>query len=377
MTMRAALTSQYPFAEKMPAEQWSELRQVERPFEQYKLFVGHFRYFFRDVFPGDAKVFTILRDPVERTISHLKHMLTDPGFHELHELAKGRDLRAIAQDPRIISQCSEIMAGYLSKARQDDWPASLDFDAPESAYTKKPDDISAALAALDAMDFVGFVDDLSADFARISAMLGLHPPVDLPVINSASERGRVVQADAELAEIVREANPMDCAFYAEALRKRGTRAPVASRRDRIEALLRGGVYAPIDGPMDFPMSGPIPGVGFWSQETDGKAIYRWTGPENDLVFELPIKPGRRYSLEIVTRMRRDVGALSAFVNDSPVEIERTKLEGFGVRLAIPIDVAPALNFTTVRLHSELVLPASETDRRKLGFVMVSATLRSV
>src|ERR1700685_120727 len=97
MTIRALLSSQYDMREKAPAVDWAGLRNLPRPLGDYKLYVGHFRYFLRRILPPGVKVFTFLRDPVERSISHLKHMATDPHFHEVHKLAEGRSLIEIAR----------------------------------------------------------------------------------------------------------------------------------------------------------------------------------------------------------------------------------------------------------------------------------------
>jgi hypothetical protein len=176
MTMRAALGSQYALEDRAPAVDWQGLRSLPRPLDAYKLFAGHFRYFLRRLLPADTKVFTFLRDPVERAISHLKHLATDPQFHAMHELARGRDLRAIARDPRIRVHCSNVMVGYMSRPRTGIGDQRLHAFPPEEDCCDAPETIDDALAALDEIDFVGFVDDFDNDFARLCDLLGLHPP---------------------------------------------------------------------------------------------------------------------------------------------------------------------------------------------------------
>ena len=233
MTLRAELRSQYDVQDAAPAVDWAGLRELPRPLPHYKLFAGHFRYFLRRLLPPEVKAFTFLRDPVERSISHLKHMATDPSFHELHRLAAGRSLIEIARDPRIAAPCSDVMTGYLSPPRKGMDDRALRNLPAEDACVMRPTGIDEAMAALQAMDFIGFVDDLEADFARLCEMLELHPPEALPIINAEAERPRRLAADAEVRRVVVENNPLDCALWQAAQQFRARRPPLADRRERL------------------------------------------------------------------------------------------------------------------------------------------------
>ena len=132
---------------------------------------------------------------------------------KLHKLAEGRSLIEIARDPRIASQCSNVMTGYLSAQRNGLTDDDLRGFPAEDDCVKVPKGIDGAFAALQAMDFVGFVDDIEADFARLCDMLELHPPEALPVINAEAERPRLLAADSEVREVVTENNALDCALW--------------------------------------------------------------------------------------------------------------------------------------------------------------------
>lgn len=64
------------------SEQDFKTRAEGTDWEQYSLISGHYTNALVDFLPPDAQIVTILRDPVERLISHFHHLLNDP--YELH-----------------------------------------------------------------------------------------------------------------------------------------------------------------------------------------------------------------------------------------------------------------------------------------------------
>ena len=375
MTLRGALRSQYADEDVSPAEDWPGLRELPKAMDAYKLYVGHFRYFARRLLPDDTKVFTFLRDPVSRTISHLKHLASDPAFSDLHDLAKGRDLRAIAEDRRIMRQCCNVQVGYLSGARPGMTDADLAKLPDENECVYSPDTIDNALAALQAMAFVGFVDDLDTDFARLCEILHLHPPTQLPHINTAKARAPMSSKDAELREIVAQADTLDCTFYAAAKALYGTGAPLAPRADRLADLIQRGACPIIDTDMTFPMSGPVPGTGLWWPNGNwAQGFFRWTGPENTLCLELPLAPDQAFSLQMRVAQRIDVGEITAFVDDVPVELRREQINDVASYLQFEIPASRTSPIATVKIVAERMHRASESDPRMLGFVLSEVQL---
>jgi hypothetical protein len=375
MTVRQALRTRYADSERLPAEQWSELAAVTQPLASFKLFQGHFRQFFRSVFPPEARAFTFLREPVERTISHLTHMSADPAFSDVHGLVRGKDLRELIEMPHIRTRCANIQVAYMSDAKK---PLTLKAvrDDPEGESQYLATDLASALKNLDELAYVGFNDTLSTDFQRICEMLDLHPPLDLPVSNASKDSNKKEALSDELREMVREANDLDCLFYDAARKKHFDDRPPAPRTTRIESLIDRGVYSLIDARTEFALSDPLPATGLWNTDGPSDRRYRWTGPEPELRFELGLIPGRRYALELQIFCPRDAGELTALVNDKPVPLKLVHVRDKTARATIEVNPALDQRVTSIALRSERVSVASATDSRMIGIVVTGATLRT-
>src|SRR5262249_24908647 len=58
-----------------------------------QIYAGHFPFMARDLIGGELTTLTLLRDPVARTVSHLKH------FKRLHDRFHDLPLEEIYEDP--------------------------------------------------------------------------------------------------------------------------------------------------------------------------------------------------------------------------------------------------------------------------------------
>ncbi len=190
MTMRQALARQYGHSDLFPIETWDALPRLDRPIDAYRLFAGHFRAWFKRFLPADTLCVTILRDPVDRCLSHLRHLLADPSFHALHRSVQGRSIEQVLDDPAITSQVANIQVGYLSAPSgkfSDNFATARHF-SEESLVGDT--DLKTALGTLDNIDYVLFAEDLAADFEWFCEGAGLHPPGSFFVTNSARENAR-------------------------------------------------------------------------------------------------------------------------------------------------------------------------------------------
>jgi hypothetical protein len=143
-------------------------------------------------------------------------------------------------------------------------------------------------------------------------------------------------------------------------------------------LIASGVYGPIEREVVFPMAGPIPAIGLYEPNVDpGQPFFRWTGPQRDLAFELPLRPEKRYILDVSAYFPRDVGRLGVSVNGVPTGFTRTPPEGVDARITIPIQPDPAHVITTISLRCEKVSLADATDSRIVGFIVTGMAVRPV
>jgi hypothetical protein len=162
MALRRFLSNQYPVAQIMPATDWLSFLKIDRrEIEQYRLFQGHFTCGIFDLLPKDVRPIVFLREPVARTISHLRHLRRDPHFHAAHELAAGRSLDELVQDDRIMALCSNVQTAQLSNdIPGESFLAGFHFEQAHGrvldpdAYVLPPD-LAKAERALARFQFVG------------------------------------------------------------------------------------------------------------------------------------------------------------------------------------------------------------------------------
>jgi len=73
------------------------LMVLEDP-RRYELIAGHFGYCARSVLPGPLRFITILRDPIQRSLSYLKFVMANEP-HYLYHHVRGMDLGEAVSDP--------------------------------------------------------------------------------------------------------------------------------------------------------------------------------------------------------------------------------------------------------------------------------------
>ena len=190
----------------MPADRLARVRVI----------AGHYPYAARALIPGPLRTTTILREPVARTVSLLKH------FKRLHPPSRDRSLAEIYADPdRFVGFIENHQTRVFSIEPADNVRSVRD---PVVIDERRFD---IALANLGAVDVLGiseryddFVEALRARFGWWSG----GAPAALRA-NSATEEW---DADDELRERIAADNPWDMALYAAAVR-----IVAAQRSDRL------------------------------------------------------------------------------------------------------------------------------------------------
>ncbi len=299
-SMRLFLRNQYGFDELYPHQDWRTVRSVE-DVARYRLVQGHFRYNFRQVVAPRAKVLTVLRDPLRRTLSSLRHLRRDPNFAPEHELAAGMTTRQMIRAPEIMRSQRNVQAAYLcASAAPEAVLAHLaarpgaDAAAMEGAPTAE-----LALRRLEEIECLAVTDELVGCVADISEQLEFHPVARLPEVNQDPDRrDPLAEIDADEMAILRAHNELDILLF--------ERAKVILRQRRFEAamrrLLAGGVYAVPPASFEVDLASPIPGCGWHPPEQRGALSWRWTGPTDEFTLELPLRHDAAY--ELVMRFNR-------------------------------------------------------------------------
>jgi hypothetical protein len=375
MSIRLYLQNQYPAADIMPARDWHEVLRSGHLPSAFRLAAGHFAYNLRFALAAGTPVLTVLRDPVARTISALKHLRRDPDFHPDHALADGMSLRALIRNPAIMSRQNNIQAAYLCASSP---PATvlayLGRTGPQAtladpAALEAPPSLALAQERLRAIEFVGHVDGLETLLSDLADAMNFHPAAYIPYVNQDPSAAAAGLDDEDLA-MIRHYNAIDIALYAyslDLLRQRQFEKHMAR-------LVASGCYQVPAGPFEIDLGGIIPGSGWYNADRDDGTVWRWTGPAREFSVELALRSDRHYDVDIMTSHRpdtdRDISAI-AFNGQSWAFTRRVEQGCLAFTLGLPAAALAAagglcrLVFTT----SPPRLPENSADQRLLGIAV--------
>jgi hypothetical protein len=167
-----------PYLRDLPAERVRELRA----------YTGHFPFAATQILPGPFLTMTVLRDPVERTISYLKHCRK---YQEQH---RGMALEAIYEDPWYFPTMMENHQTKVFAITPED-----DADTVAEVIPMDAARLALAQANLETIDILGLHEHYDDFVATASAHLGwpgTPPPswhVSEPETIDASFRRRIEQ----------------------------------------------------------------------------------------------------------------------------------------------------------------------------------------
>jgi len=152
---------------------------------KYKFYHGHFGY--HPKFTDDKFVFTMLRNPSNRTISQYKHMVKFPqekGWFQYFFRHKDESLKSILQDPTRAYLITNIQTKYLSatidplktkRPKRFIYDESQDFIRPSIVNPKKS--LFKAITNLLKIDFFGLQEYNEESMLMLADKLRIHTPL--------------------------------------------------------------------------------------------------------------------------------------------------------------------------------------------------------
>ena len=375
MSMRLYLGQQYHPNEIATAERWQDVVGHEDALRSFRLVRGHFRYNLRPLVAEDARMLVVLREPMHRTVSALRHLRRDPAFHETHELAKHMSLAEMIRHPGIMSFQKDVQARFLcASATAADVAAYLgragsDRDSPDAGDMEHPPELQLAAERLEKIEFVGLTEGLDELVAAMAHDMGYHPPLYFPSINQdPAHLDPLYGLDEEALSIIRAHNVIDTQLYDLARRLIARR--IFERRMRY--LVDRGFYRVPPGSFEVPLIGPMPGSGWYDTETAQSEPYRWTGPSPYFTIEVPLRDDASYRMVLKFHDARPIGPeqIQVEINDLPV-VPEVWPEDDMFSCEVVIDqtlLASSAGFCRVRIDAgETVMIGS--DIRLLGIMV--------
>lgn len=410
-----------------PARFWRQLLQIAKQspaqFENYRFFRGHFGYSIQQFVRQKLVHITVLRDPIERTVSHYEHIRREPK-DRLHKLVAAQNMSF--EDFITHPETGAAIANLQTRSIAFDWGlteirASKKFPSRGILGTPPdlPDDELLAIAKqrLDDFAFVGLAERFQDSLLLLSYIFGWYPIVQSREMNKAPKKLRSSDLSQAALDAVMERNQLDEDLYqhGQAIFQRHLTQMLQDLQERYEsslghpiATLVAGTY-PLDLPLmirllekhyerrsldaqrelvssvDYVFNQAISGTGWHLREgagsgwhlqdglTTGGTPFRWTGPSKVSTLDFPLSG----QSDVVIRMRilnasaPDIlASLTLEANGYGVELEPIIKRGnFAVfQGVIPRSVLARTTVTRLRftVRRTLELDPSTQDSRKVG-----------
>ena len=215
----------FPSHKLCPHWLWEQLIAVPRSeLDEWNLFRGHFLSHLEPYLGRSLKTFTMLRDPVERTISHFYHVRRAP-THPFHAVSLQMSLAEFCVHPSTRHMAENYQASYLAKSPRDPIPIAERL-TPESLerfqlqeelqYPDRLDStalLECAKARVASFAGVGFTEDFENSLRRISHALNGTEPQTFASENVNLERAPTSTVDETTLSVIRALTEVDLSLY--------------------------------------------------------------------------------------------------------------------------------------------------------------------
>jgi hypothetical protein len=178
-------------------------RQACLDYKSYRMISGHVFFHPRETFSPDRYYMTLLRDPIDRALSHFYYMQSNL-HREGAGLAKWTNIRdyVFSNDESALAVISNYQTGHYVPM---EWDGESNLSEMEQ--------LELAKKALDRYDLVGSRDYME-DFLNVFCYECALPPVmEIPRENVTPSRQGSSQVDQDVIERLRELNSADIELY--------------------------------------------------------------------------------------------------------------------------------------------------------------------
>jgi hypothetical protein len=221
------LTSALPNEQICPARSWEEVEDGGlASLLKYRVFSGHMADSLEPYIGNRLRTITLLRDPVQRSISYYAHVRRDPSTPH-HALAKRLSLRDFCLHPDGRSQLENHQALNLTTRmslptpRGDTLPSGevnlfQAVPATETPMAGSPDEqmLLRARRRLVGCTAVGVTERLTDTLSVFAEVLGLGWSGQTPYEHPSYNRPKIV--DEETVAIIQQLTPLDALLHREA-----------------------------------------------------------------------------------------------------------------------------------------------------------------
>lgn len=329
--------------EMCPHYEWWEL--FAHPLDelaQYRYIAGHFGYNVTMLLPQMPTVFTFLRDPIERVLSHLNYLknATEDDYWAARINDRDNFRKFImAENPRpmVNNMQTRFIAGpqtpvKAAKRLDPQPPDDVMADIKARVAQHPPQEqgtgeemLALAKERLRECAFVGLTERFNESMHLLAYTLGWQPITQQTRRRKASNRLQWDDLDADLQERLLDLNALDIALYEyaqELFDERYAAMQQALLTQHYQQQFRQH-FTPTDT-ADVSLAHVLPGSGWHAAETSPvHGIYRWMGPDPVAYVDVPLQRDKPLQLRVTvvdTASMEILQSLRAFVDDEPVAL---------------------------------------------------------
>ncbi|MBU3568573.1 sulfotransferase family 2 domain-containing protein [Polynucleobacter alcilacus] len=279
----------------------------------HNFFLGHIDYSLADILGPDYLKFCILRNPIDRYISTLKHAIRDNSFLKdmnLDNDISHQSINFLAANAEFIKINSNSATRFIATNPKAE--ALIKGDLAYAEYhLEYQNDVESAITNLNSYHFVGLQEEMNKSVSGICSIVGTTIPPLIPFDNVAGNIHEEISHDTY--RIAKEINSNDIRLYQHAIHLFNN-YKIPNELDLIPSISGDAV---LDLGDSFSCSGwhPPERVG-----TSNPPVYqRWASKKQD--FQIAIKKSGTYRFEFLyadNELIKDQ-SLSILVNDQPVK----------------------------------------------------------
>lgn len=366
-TFRSIVLGRTAAKNVLPAANNLDLMQLQaEQIANYPVAMGHFDHGILSVLPQDTLRFTVLRDPVERYISTVSHMMRDPGFSHLHSKVRDLPFDEALLHADVMTEMRNSMVKLFCHERI---PVGLAREAASAAAELRSQEVLADLQLardhLETYDVVG-TQEQYFDSVQLMFLAADVPPIKIAPILNEDRSERQTSASAAAIERVREALDLDqqlyeyaaarlrralsSAIYDLAIRQYASKLPRLPERFKFDLNDLPGAY------------------GWYEPELDPRGARLWGGSRDEQGFVLNVEPNTRYVIIAQVGKREPSKEMRVVCSVGCAETLTTNL-GVVLRFQTgPSDFIADVSFIYPGATSPLE-SGTGTDERKLGLVL--------